>query len=78
MFLTKKKYYLFTFGNCFWGYENIVIKAKDENKAIKRFLQSDIQNKQLKKQYNSMGKKYKTIKDCVEDGYQVAEHEVFK
>lgn len=70
----KKKYFVFTFGSYFWGYEKILIKAKDEASAVWRFLQKDIQARPLKRPHNFNGTMRKTINDIVsEQGYEIEE-----
>lgn len=63
MFFKKKKLFLFTFGNYFWGYEHILIKAKNESEAVWRFLQPNIQTRPLLRSYEINGKKYSCIGD---------------
>lgn len=76
MFFKKKKYFLFTLGSYFWGYEHILIKAKDESSATGKFLQDDVQNQPLKYPHESNGKRYSYIKDY--KNWVVKEIEVIK
>lgn len=75
----RKKYFLFTYGSYFWGFENTLIKAKNEAEAVEKFLQPSIQTKPLEKWYNSNGTEIRTIKDVIsKHSYKVKEIEVSK